>query len=241
MSFTYQFPSEIVFLHTLRELLIAEQRPDLAAPLATAACEFATKGQYSHQRWNEYGASLVIRVPVSAVALFTSAIKLDLLEAGNRVLPPDAGFVFEELIVNPLLIAPTQEDTPLNTGSLVSEGTIVHDNLRFRSRTETRVYDELKKREVLFFPNATAVLGGRGLKREPDFLICKDGAWGILEVMGDSYHTPSNAMQDHDRARLFNDYKILVIQFYDAIRCYNNPDEVADDFLLRLEKAHSGK
>ena len=52
--------------------------------------------------------------------------------------------------------------------------------------------------------------------------------------MGEQYHPASTAMRDHDRGRMFNDYGIVLIQFYDAARYYSNPDEVVQDFLDRL-------
>src|SRR5262249_43870307 len=65
-------------------------------------------------------------------------------------------------------------------------------------------------RNILFFPLAAAVFGGKAADyiREPDFVICQDGKWGILEVMGDWYHTSSTAVKDHERGRLFNDHRI---------------------------------
>src|SRR5262249_5291223 len=42
------------------------------------------------------------------------------------------------------------------------------------------------------------------------------------------------AMRDHDRARLFKEYGLFLIEFYDASRCYNSPEEVVGDFLQRL-------
>ena len=87
---------------------------------------------------------------------------------------------------------------------------------------------------------ATAVLGGKFedgkvLLREPDFLVCQDGRWGILEPGGESFHT--SAMRDHDRLRMFNDYGIRFHHFYPADRCYKSPDEVVDDFLRRLARS----
>jgi hypothetical protein len=43
-------------------------------------------------------------------------------------------------------------------------------------------------------------------------------------------------MDDHDRARLFKDYGVFCIEFYDAKKCYTTPEEVVDDFLDRLSK-----
>src|SRR5262245_40986578 len=49
----------------------------------------------------------------------------------------------------------------LNNCYFKTEETITHDELSFRSKAEIAIYDELKKRRLLFFPNAAAVLGGR--------------------------------------------------------------------------------
>jgi hypothetical protein len=118
----------------------------------------------------------------------------------------------------------------LNNCFFKTETTIPHDELRFRSPAEISVYDELKRRRLLFFPNAAAVLGGgKPEKREPDFLICNKGTWGILEVMGETYHT--NAVRDHDRARLFKEHGLLCIEFYPAKRCMSDPKGVVDEFL----------
>jgi hypothetical protein len=88
------------------------------------------------------------------------------------------------------------------------------------------------------------VLGGKfeqGKVRlfEPDFLVCQDGRWGILEPGGDGAHTPQNSTRDHERARLFNDYGVTFHQFYGAEHCYRDPDGVVEDFLTRLARSRS--
>jgi hypothetical protein len=55
--------------------------------------------------------------------------------------------------------------------------------------------------------------------------------------MGESYHPSATAMRDHDRARLFKDYGLFIIEFYDAAKCYNTSEAVVADFLARLAKA----
>jgi hypothetical protein len=235
MEFTYSFPDPVAFLHTVRELLEAEGKSQAASALIGGQCDFQSYGQFSRLRWNSYNATIVVRVPVASVPKFTQDVQDAILSAASRTLPSEAGYELTHIEVSPTLSSPPPDETPLNTGRLVSEAPIEHDGLRFRSRTEVRVYDELKRRNVLFFPNATAVLGGKNIKREPDFLVCLDGKWGILEVMGDRYHTGANAVQDHDRARLFKDYRILLIEFYDARKCYEDATSVVDDFLKRLK------
>jgi hypothetical protein len=70
------------------------------------------------------------------------------------------------------------------------------------------------------------------LKREPDFLICHNGKWGILEVRGATYHT--HPVRDHDRARLFQKHGLLCVHFYPAQRCSEEPAKVVDEFLALL-------
>jgi hypothetical protein len=74
-------------------------------------------------------------------------------------------------------------------------------------------------------------------KREPDFLICYRGKWGILEINGDDFHSgPIQTAKDHDRARRFNHYGVFFIQAYPLDRCKNRPGDVVDEFLHLLER-----
>jgi hypothetical protein len=126
------------------------------------------------------------------------------------------------------------QELGLNNCFFKTELTIEHDELHFRSVAEVAIYDELKKRRLLFFPNAAAVLGGTKEKREPDFLVCHRGKWGVLEVMGEMYH--KNAVKDHDRSRLFKEHGLLCVEFYSAKECHEAPASVIDHFLEILSK-----
>jgi hypothetical protein len=141
-------------------------------------------------------------------------------------------------------LVPEQEQTiGLNNCFFKTEKTILHDELRFRSPAEIAVYDELKTRNILFFPNPAAVLGSPWsdesdtTKKEPDFLICLEGKWGILEINGDTYHSGIvKTTKDHDRAREFNNYGVFFIQAYSAERCRNDACGMVDEFLRLLAK-----
>ena len=108
--------------------------------------------------------------------------------------------------------------------------------LKFRSTSETRVAEALEKRAVLYFPLCAARLGLRNSRetREPDFLVCYKGKWGILEVDGPQ-HT-GRAAKDHERDRLFKNHDIKVIEHYDADKCFENADRVVNDFLNILDR-----
>lgn len=234
VSFTYAEPDARAFLHTMRKVLESANESDLAALLVGAQLEFQTTGTFSRRRWDAYWTTVVLRVRADQLARYTDKVKARLLVVADSVMPPEIGYDLMEISIGAVLEAPPDEDQPMPGPTFKPERLIKHDELHFRSKTETRIYDALKKRNVLFFANATAVLGGKNIKREPDFLICKEGRWGILEVMGEAYHPAATAMRDHDRARLFKDYGIAVIEFYDAARCYNAPEDVVTDFLARL-------
>ncbi len=232
-EFDYTFPESRAFVHTLRTYLQKTDKDDIAVLLTNSECEFSESGWSN--RSNVLKAKVRFCLPHDIFSQFTEEIENDLLCAVKKIFPQDAGYDITELDKSLIIMPPPNDESSLeNSASLVSTGVHPHDGLRFRSRTEIKIYEVLKKHNVLFFANATAVLGTKNVKREPDFLVCQDGKWGILEVMGEPYHPSSTAMQDHDRARLFKDYGLLYIEFYDATRCYNKPDEVVDDFLHRL-------
>lgn len=237
-EYSYTFPDEAGFLHTLRLYLKSTGHEQISSLLSRAQCRFSSGDDFTRVDWNTFWMYVDFRVPVYELSKFTDEVKNILKAAVECVFPPNTGFLLSSISVAPFIEPPPDEETPTaNNGSLGSFGTIEHDNLRFRSKTETKIYDALRRTSALFFPNATAVLGGKNVKREPDFLVCKDGKWGILEVMGNQYHPANTAMKDHDRARLFKDYGLICIEFYDATRCYEKPDEVVTDFLARLGRS----
>lgn len=115
----------------------------------------------------------------------------------------------------------------------------------FRSASEVRLADVLQKRKVLYFPNAKGSLlkkidGGhygvseeRRVNQEPDFLVCYEGYWGILECDGPKYHDPS---VDRARDMLWKANGIKFIKRFSATECYNNPEKVVDGFLKSLKE-----
>ena len=115
---------------------------------------------------------------------------------------------------------------------------VTWQNLRFRSMSERRIAEELDREAVLFLPNCLARLGeNAGRKnREPDFLVCHNHKWGILEVDGEPFHPPSRTTEDHERDRLFKASGVRVVEHYDASRCYQNPTGVVREFLELVDR-----
>ena len=236
-DFTREFPDSNKFLYTLRKYLEQTDKEQISTLLINSRCEFIESSSFSHVRYNSFDATIRFIVPVVSISKFTEELKEDLRYAADVCFPKDVGYEITDLEISPILESPPDDDDILlNSASLISKGTIEYDGIRFRSRSEIKIYDELKKRNVLFFANATAVLGCKNTKKEPDFLICQNGKWGILEVMGEPYHPSNTSMRDHDRARLFKDYGVFHIEFYNATECYSKPDKVVDKFLQYLSK-----
>jgi hypothetical protein len=115
----------------------------------------------------------------------------------------------------------------------------IWNNLRFRSGSEVKIAAALDRVGVLFLPNCKARLGlaGKRENREPDFLICCDGKWGILEVDGGPFHPPARTVEDHERDRLFKQHGIRIVEHYDSNRCFEHPEEVVQNFLSLLKQA----
>lgn len=111
-----------------------------------------------------------------------------------------------------------------------------YNEMKFASRSEIRIAQELETRQILFFPLPLGVRSETGNfyndHREVDFLVCQEGTWGILEV---SYH-PDRYEKDSEKDSWFKKSGILCIQHYSAERCYGFPQEVVDEFLAILAK-----
>jgi hypothetical protein len=136
-----------------------------------------------------------------------------------------------------VLTGEASKEKVLNQGVSINE---IHEwqHLRFASPPEVKIAEALDRAGVLFLPNCATRLGPKEKRgnRYPDFLICHNRKWGILEVDGATYHPPENKAQEDERNRLFHHHGIVVIQHYDARRCYSNPDEIVSGFLDLLNK-----
>jgi hypothetical protein len=108
------------------------------------------------------------------------------------------------------------------------------NELRYASKSEIAIAQELEKRKVMFFPLAVAVRADTGIlykdHREVDFLICNAGKWGIIEV---AYH-PDRYEVDNEKNSWFMKSGIKLVKNYTAEKCYNKASEVIDEFLFFL-------
>jgi hypothetical protein len=113
---------------------------------------------------------------------------------------------------------------------------LLYNEMKFGSKSEIRIAQELEARKVLFFPLPFAVRAETGVfykdHREPDFLVCHDGTWGVLEV---AYH-PNRYEKDKEKDAWFKASGILCVEHFPAERCYNSPSEVVDEFMGTLAK-----
>lgn len=115
----------------------------------------------------------------------------------------------------------------------------IWQGLRFRSASEAEVAIALDKLGILYLPNCRMRLnspkGGRET-REPDFLVCIDGKWGILEVDGKESHN-DRYVQDQERDRIFKMNGIRVIEHFDSMQCNKDSHNVVKQFTEILRKS----
>ncbi|GHO75592.1 hypothetical protein KSD_33630 [Ktedonobacter sp. SOSP1-85] len=146
-----------------------------------------------------------------------------------KIAYPDLGIDWEAKLLEAIQErkSPNQCKPINNTPTHEWKGTGLH----FRSPVEIQIAEELDKLGILFFPNCMARLGGphQRINREPDFLVCYKGKWGIIDIDGATYHT--SAAKDHNRDRLFKIHGIRVCERYEAKRCMEEPDKVVKEFL----------
>ncbi len=113
----------------------------------------------------------------------------------------------------------------------------VWNNLNFRSRSEVAIAKALDSQGVMYLPNCAARLGPPEHRhnKEPDFLICYEGKWGILEVDSPEFHP--NRGSDDERDLQFKLYGVKEIQHFQWKECQEHPDAVVGKFLALLARA----
>ncbi|MEA5530593.1 pentapeptide repeat-containing protein [Dolichospermum sp. UHCC 0684] len=159
--------------------------------------------------------------------------------------PGEFASLYKKIIENTDLIlrkTPENDNNINNQGIQFYSNSTIHtwENLRFRSKTEIKIAEALDRTGVLFVPNSLARLNtpkGRENK-EADFLICYHGKWGVLEVDG-PFHTAERRVEEQEKERIFKKNGIKVVERFDSERCYNNPDEVVQEFFKMIEIGYS--
>jgi hypothetical protein len=191
------------------------------------------EGSYPRLYWTVYNALAAIRIDdrtLHELRVFTDLIDIDTSETS------DWRAELREVIKSGGISNQGRE--------LPERKVVIWKGLRFRSEAERLVAIALDKKGVLFLPNCAARLTlkeaadtrtGEAERdtREPDFLVCHKGKWGILEVDG-PYHE-GRAAHDHERDAAFHKQGIRVIQHYTAERCMSDSANVIREFLGLLE------
>lgn len=228
------------------QFLIQENEKDAA--IALLACTFELSAWGTNFDRTEYSALLqgprwVYEVVHDENHPTTQAIH----KALNAVMPWDGYVKHVWIKANLIDVEPDWKAQMLdialgkevhNQGvTIQNRATMMWRNLRFRSESEKRIAQALDEAGVLFLPNCLARLNtpdGRKNK-EPDFVICHQGRWGILEVDGEPYHPPSRTVDDHKRDQDFYAHGVLLVLHFDAAECYQQPRRVVKRFLGLLQ------
>lgn len=241
-------PDEAVLEHALEFL---RQRSETAAIAILTQCAVHVRTDATIQDGDGPDVSVVemeIRGPSGVLGTLQNAqaVVTRAIHAALRQALPEACWI-ERVVCHavatadagdPATSAALQADAAAEPFPASNQGTrelAVHwwNGLRFNSETEVRVAEALEQAGVLFLPNCLARLGSPGgrVNREADFLVCHEGVWGVLEVDGQSFHPASRTAEEHERDRLFKAHGILIVEHFDAARCFSDPAGVVRNFL----------
>lgn len=124
-----------------------------------------------------------------------------------------------------------------NQGTFIQENKVLYwGTFKFASPGEIEIAKALDKRKALFLPNCKARLfneNGASISVYPDFLICHNKKWGILEVDSSHHYNANSAASDRIRDQSFDLYGIRTWRF-DHEECLQKPDDVVSRFLRFL-------
>ncbi|MFM7407879.1 MAG: pentapeptide repeat-containing protein [Cuspidothrix sp.] len=117
-----------------------------------------------------------------------------------------------------------------------NQTTDTYQNLGFYSKTEIKIAEALDRTGVLFLTNSLVRLNISNVRanKEANFLIYYNGKWGVLEV-DKPHQTAERRFEEQEIERIFRKIGIKVVERFDAERCYNNPDEVVQEFFHMIE------
>lgn len=135
------------------------------------------------------------------------------------------------------LLAEVETGVALNQ-NVYQKQPFVWRNIRFSSEPEVKIAEALERAGIMYIPNCLVRAGSpeEMVSRFPDFLICFDGKWGILEVDGQKYHQ-GRATEDHERSRIIERHGgIAYLTRFDYRRCMDDPDGVIKDFIEVLQR-----
>ncbi|MCI0712693.1 MAG: hypothetical protein L0154_21235 [Chloroflexi bacterium] len=219
-----------------------------------AACEISQVKEFedSREEFSEYGPYVVtfisIYARISGNGKFCDKLEFDndfrdkLRFFLNRAL---SDRTYEELtIVSHLSPIEVDMDWRSKLFAEADDGRVHNQNsfgkksdfykgMSFNSPPEVSIAKALDAKGVMYLPNCLTRVGAVDDRRNlfPDFLICYQGRWGILEVDGRTYHT-GNATDDHNRSRLIERHGgVSYFTRFDAQRCMKDPDGVVQEFL----------
>jgi hypothetical protein len=110
------------------------------------------------------------------------------------------------------------------------------NGLRFRSQSEVRIAQALDDMPgVMFLPNCKGRVGSKDRRRnlETDFIVMYGGVWGVLEV--DGPHHEGKAAHDHERDRPLHHHGAAVVQRYESLDCFKEPEAIVLKFMALLK------
>ncbi len=194
-------------------------------------------------RYFEYTDSITLDIPVSSYKIAKEQNNNEILEKTllgvcNGHLQVSIGKIFDsqkdELkVIYRVALLDVEEDWKNVAKRLINESrhpnqgvvtetvfgregkdVLIYNEMKFASKSEIRIAQELEERGVLFFPLPLAVRKETEVlykdHREVDFIICENGLWGILEVA----HHLNRYEQDKEKDAWFKKSGILCIEHF---------------------------
>jgi hypothetical protein len=165
-------------------------------------------------------------------------VKKDKLEVTFRIALIDAEEGWEKITRRLIIESQDPNQGVITEKAFAKRGQRPHiyNEMKFGSKSEIRIAQELESRKVLFFPLPLAVRCDTGNfyedHREADFLVCNDGVWGVLEIA----HHNGRYEKDKEKDAWFKKSGILCVEHYTAEKCFNTSKVVIDEFLEVLAR-----
>lgn len=217
---------------------------DIAVLLTYAKLKIEETGNYSSMNWYYQEAMAILEVPYQIQAYFTNKVLQRITEVLQKFKPIEWKIDFCDTRTHPQInnaYSGWQVDILNNISRMGLNNQAIFNSsnhqmydykgLRFRSQTERIIMIEFEKHtDILVCPLPAVICGIE--RKEPDFLVIKDGKFAILEIVSDQFH--QSVVSEANRTQWFQNHHVQ-IRSYDATRCYRNPEYVVNEFVKWLE------
>ena len=111
-EFTYKLPEAGDYFETLKKYLASSNQKDLLLLVEEGDLIFKPTSTFTNKVWNTWWCSIIISVPIDILESVNKGIETRFKKYCEDLLPPDCGYLIDEIKFVPQLVQKVEEKAP---------------------------------------------------------------------------------------------------------------------------------